>query len=826
MKQLGLLFLLLIGYTQLQATALKGKVYDHKGEVLPFASVYIQGTSIGTTTNVEGEYSLELAAGSYQIIYKYVGYQQELLEIEIGDRDIIQDVQLKALDMQMEEVVIVGGEDPAYPIIRKAIKKRKYYLNQVKSYRCDAYVKGTQYVKDMPEKFMGRSLGEFRKGLDSSGSGIVYLSESVAKLHFNKKKYKEIMISSKVSGDDNGFSFNSGVGMSEFNFYQNQLSLGDSKLLSPIANTALLSYRYQLIATFEDDGRLINKIKVIPKNPLGQLFHGEIYIVEDEWCIHSTALRTTGKAANISMLDTVEFRQLHLPVQDSIWRLFSQEVEFDMKIFAVKLAGRFTGVFHNYELNPNFEDKFFGAEVFRVDETANKRDSVYWKTIRPIPLTSAEIREYELKDSLQEIWKSKAYRDSMDRLSNRPSLSMLLNGYTYRRTHKNWRISIPTPITSIQFNTVQGWYGHLEGTFAKGFDEDFTSWLDLHGELEYGLADRQLRGYGRFRYKFNDVNDARIELEGGRKTEQFAPQAPIRPLINSLYSLILRCNYMKLYEKRYVRAEYSQRLLNGLLFFGEVEYAQRHPLLNNTDYSWSNREGSYFSNQPLDFDDPPLADLPSFDVHRILRFDLFMRLRFGQKFVTYPRRRFHMGSKYPEIWIQYAKAIPILGADMNYDYLGITVQKEEWSLWGMGLLTARAKFAFFPNTSNMEFMDYMHFSGNQTVYAKSGQHWRSYQLMPYYQFSTNQWFTEAHLQHDFNGVLWNKLPLLKHLGFEVVAGYHFLYTPDQGDYMEFTLGLDRLGWKLLRFGRIDFVTAYQSGDRPRFGVVFGLDFSL
>ncbi len=826
MKPLLILISICFGFFHLQAAVLKGKVYNPKGEVLAFASVYIQGTTIGTTTNVEGEYYLELEPGTYQIIYKYVGYQQSLIEIQIGQEDLVQDVELQALDVELDEVVVVGGEDPAYPIIRQAIKKRKYYLHQLSAYSCDAYVKGTQYVKDMPEKFMGRSLGEFRKGLDSTGSGIVYLSESVAKLYFEDKKYKEIMISSKVSGDDNGFSFNSGVAMSEFNFYQNQLSLGDSKLLSPIAKTALLSYKYQLLASFEDDGRWIHKIKVIPKNPLGQLFHGVIYIVEGEWCIHSTALRTTGKAANISMLDTVEFRQLHLPVQDSIWRLFSQEVEFEMKIFAVKLAGRFTGVFHNYELQPKFGEQLFGAEVFRVDETANQKDSIYWDSIRPVPLTTAEVREYQLKDSLQQIWKSKAYQDSIDRINNRPGLGMLLSGYTFRRSHKNWRISIPSPIRSIQFNTVQGWYGHLEATFFKGFDEQQSAWMDLHGELEYGLADRQLRGYARFRYKFNDINDARIELEAGRRSAQYNRAEPIGPLVNSLYSLLLNCNYMKLYERQYLRAEYMQRVLNGVLVFAQLEYAQRRALLNNTDYSWSRGEGSYFSNQPLDFEDPPWVDIPAFSTHQLLRFDLFLRLRFGQKFVSYPKRRFHLESKYPEIWIQYSKGIPILGADMDFDYLGMTIQKEEWSLGGMGLLTARAKIAFFPNNSQMEFMDYMHFSGNQTIYAKSSQHWRTYQLMPYYQFSTNQWFAEAHLQHDFNGVLWNKLPLLKHLGFEVVAGYHYLYTAEQGNYMEFSLGLDRLGWKLLRFGRIDFVTAYQPGQRPRLGVVFGIDFSL
>ena len=81
-------------------------------------------------------------------------------------------------------------------------------------------------------------------------------------------------------------------------------------------------------------------------------------------------------------------------------------------------------------------------------ESANKRDSIYWNTIRPIPLTKAEVEEYRLKDSLQQVWKSKAYQDSLDRISNKPSLGMLFTGYSYRNSHKKWRLSIPSPLTT------------------------------------------------------------------------------------------------------------------------------------------------------------------------------------------------------------------------------------------------------------------------------------------------------------------------------------------------------------------------------------------
>lgn len=811
----------------LQATALKGTIFGPDGEPLPFASVYIKGTSVGTTSNVEGQYLLELSPGSYTIVFQYVGYQQHSAEIIMTDKDILLDVTLQSFDVEAAEVVVRAGEDPAYPIIRQAIKKRKYYLEQIETYSCDSYVKGTQKVKDLPEKIMGRSLGEFRQGLDSMGNGIVYLSEAVSKLYFDEKKYKEIMISSKVSGDDNGFSFNSGVAMKEFNFYENQLTLGEAKLLSPIAQTALISYKYRLANTFVDGGKIISKIEVIPKNPLGALFHGFIYIVNEDWSIHSTELKTTGQAANISMLDTVEFRQMHLPIQDSIWKLFSQEVEFNLNVIGVKIFGRFIGVFRNYEINPTLDPKFFNAEVFKVNNDANKREMQYWDSIRPVPLTAEELKEYVQKDSLQIIWKSKAYLDSLDRVNNKPGFGMLLSGYTYRKRYQRWSIRIPSPLGTVAYNTVQGFYGHLEATFNKSLDEGNTKWYDIQGQLQYGFSDKQLRGFGRFRYKFNDVNDARLEVDAGRRTQQYNPIEPIGPMINSLYSLLGRRNYIKLYERIYGEVQYSQRFLNAFYFQANVSYQRRNALINSSDYSFFQQDvRNYYSNIPFDFGNPPLADLPFFASHNHFAVDLYLRIRFAQKYVTYPNRRFHIDSKYPEIWINYRKGIPLLGGVTNYDYLSFTLQKDELPIATVGYLTFRAKYAVFLNRSRMEFPDFAHFMGNQTIYAKPDMHWRSYQLLPYYAYSTNRWFAEGHVEHNFKSFLWNKIPLLKRLGFENLAGYHFLYTPEMGDYMEFNFAISRIGWKLLRFGRLDFVGSYKIGAAPKFGMVFSLNFSL
>ena len=140
-------------YTPLYAQ-LSGTVVDAAGEPLAFASVYLKGTSEGTTTNVEGNYELNLARGDYEIVFQYVGYQQQIQQVTIGDKPIILNVTLSQQAVDLQEVVVsANAEDPAYRVIRKAIEKRDYYLKQVQAYSCDVYIKGLQKIYEAPKKY-------------------------------------------------------------------------------------------------------------------------------------------------------------------------------------------------------------------------------------------------------------------------------------------------------------------------------------------------------------------------------------------------------------------------------------------------------------------------------------------------------------------------------------------------------------------------------------------------------------------------------------------------------------------------------------------------
>lgn len=836
MKYFHLLFcFLFLSISTLSATSIKGKITDTKGDVLSFASIYVEGTSIGTTSNLEGFYNLELEEGTYKLVFQYVGYTSKVETISIGKKTVELDVVLKPLVNALQEVVVTAGEDPAYRVIRKAIQKRKFYLNQRKEYSCDTYVKGKHglSVDELPKSFMGFSLE-----LDSTETnseeiqdsiGIIYLSESLSRLHYKDGQYKEIMTFSKVSGDDRGFSFSKGRDVAELSFYRNTIKLNEAQILSPIATNALSAYNYRMETSFYDEkGHLVYKIEVIPKNKLGAVVAGYIYIVDGDWAIHSTDLFTTGKSANISILDTLHFKETHIKLGDKTWTVFSRNLTFTLKVFFIKLNGYFASVFSNYDLNPNFDRKFFDAEIFKIENEANKRDNEAWDSIRPVPLAEDEIKDYYEKDSLQKIYNSKAYKDSVDRVANKFRFMDLLLGYTYQNTFKNYNFKVQSILENISFNTIQGFSIGLGGDFKKTLNVEKYQWYKIGAEGVYSFSDRQFRGAASFAMQFSAIGDPTLKVEGGRKARQFNPDNPILPIVNYSYSLIGKLNYLKLYDEVYGSVNYSQEIVNGLYVEGGLKYAQRAALVNTTDFSFvPNNPRDYFSNHPKDIGQPNTnKDSPSFLTHQHLELAFKLRFRLGQKYITYPYRRIYKPSNFPDIWVSYKKGIPLLGGTTDYDYLELKLEKEKIALGTTGMFSFNLTGGWFINQMKMYFMDYYHFNGNQTFIAKNNAYLRTFQLLPYYENSTNSAFAMLHLEHNFKGAIWNKIPGLKVLGFEFITGYHLLYTPENQEYMEFNIGLDRIGWGIFRFLRADFVIGYEIGEPLRYGAVLGFNFSL
>lgn len=815
-KSLLSLFLVLFSVIlSAQQVLVSGKITDEKNQALSFSSVLVKGSTQGTNANADGFYSLKLAPGTYELIFQYVGYKKKVEKI-IVEGNTIKNVALSPESYELKEVVIKDGEDPAYAVIRAAIKKRKYYLNEVNAFTCKAYIKGLQRLKDFPKK-MVKLINAMNSGgekIDSTLLGVVYLSESETKYHFRKPNdEKEIMYSSRVSGDNKAFSFNQ-VSDMKFSVYENLITLdglSDRPFISPINENALLSYRYKLLGTTFEDGKMLNKIEITPKRKTDPCFRGIIYIQENTWRVHSADVYLT-KDAKIDFVDTLHIKQLNAPVNDSIWMPTGLNMTFNFKVFGFIGDGYFNAVFSDYDMNPVFPKKFFKNEVLKVEDGANKKDTGYWKESRPVPLTDEEQADYRKKDSIGAIKNSDRYKDSIDRKGNKLTLNDLILGYSFNKTAKQFSLNTSGLLTSgVQYNTVEGINASIKVNMTKRYEDRRSH--DLATTVRYGFSNYLWGGTANWKYVFKPEKFESVNVKVGTTAQQFNGNDPINATMNTSYTLFDNENFMKLYKKSYASFGYRKELINGLIVNFNTEYAERSSLRNTAFDLWvDNKHKLFTSNDPL----RPHTDDSSFAVNNSFIVELGFSIRFKQKYYTRPHQKIIVGSKFPIINVQYTKAIPGLNTKADYDLAKMVID-DNIKLGLFGTFAYRLKGGYFLTSKYVEFMDYKHFDGNQTILANN-DYLNSFKLLPYYTYSTKNWYAEAHAEHHFNGFIFNKVPLLKKYRIQEVVGGHVLFNDKLDQYYEINFGIEHI----LQIIRIDYILGYGPYGKFNQGFVIGL----
>ena len=788
-----LLMLFLALSAEAQNYSLSGSIVDLQGKPVAFASVYIKNTSKGTSANSEGEYRLNLPQGRTEFVFKAIGYKQETRIVELKANQVI-NVSMTAEVYQLKDVVIrAGAEDPAYAIIRQAIKKRKGYLNEVDSYTADVYIKGLQKLLAAPKKFLGKDIQKLGKeiGLDSNRKGIIYLSESESKLSFiQPDKYREEMISSKVSGSNRAFSFNRASDI-KVNFYeniQNWEGLSNRPFISPIAENALFYYRYKFLGSSVENGQTVNKIQVIPRRNADPVFRGNIYILDDSWRIHSIDLFMS-KEANINVVDTLRINQQFFPVGENVWMPSSVKFDFKGGLLGFRFGGYFIAVYKNYDLNPSLNPKDF-IEVLRITKEVSKKDTNYWSQARPIPLTAEENVDYKKKAVLAAKRESKPYLDSLDKENNKfkPVAFIMGGGYNSRNRFKKEYYSFSSLRNSLFYNTVEGFGIDYKVSYRKQIDSLTEKQLSLKGNLRYGFASNDL--YGSIAVSVPLKNTA-FGFDIGSDVLDLNNMGTISPFGNSINSLFYERNFMKLYEKKFIQFSASQRIASGLKTTFSAEWSRRKSLKNSTDYSFVDvKDREFLSNNPFS----PQLEVPLFPTSEAFTIGLLASYQFGQKYATYPTGKIYYPSKFPVIGLKYTKALRnVLGSDVDYDLLSVDISKSDIKLGLYGKSSFYIGAGKFLNSKNLDFIDYKHFIGNQSLSFVPKLN--SYLFLNYYNFSTSDKYLEAHFEHNFSGFITNKLPLIRKLKLQEIAGVNYLSTPVLKNYTETYFGLQYLNFR-------------------------------
>jgi hypothetical protein len=815
-----LLFLLLcVRVFNVSAQKIEGTVYDEEGKRLPFASVLIKGTPQGVTANNDGRFSFALPAGNYTVVCMHVGYASQEKTITLASANVTLNFNLSQQKLVLKEIIIKQNEeDPAYEIIRQAIKKRSFYEKQVKAFQAEVYIKGIIKLRKLPEKVLGKKIpDEDRKDmvLDSSGKGIIYLSESITKISIQQPdKAKLEVISGRESGG-NGFGFNFPALIS---FYQNNVSVFASSLnprgfISPIADGALNYYKYKFLGSFFEDGKEINTIKVIPKRSYEPLFSGIINITEGDWRIYSCDLLLT-KKSQLEILDTLEISQIHVPVSEDNWRIKSQVLHFNFNQFGIDAIGDFVDVYSKYNLDPKFPKNFFNRVIVKYDTAANKKTKAYWDSIRPVPLAPEEIKDYKIKDSIYEIKKDSSRQniDSLKKKQGKIKLGAVLwtgvDRTHYSKTN-TYRYEIDPLLRVLEYNTVEGVAINPSFTIGKYLKKWKTN-ASFIGDFRYGFNNNHFNAWAGLAFRTRDLDtDRKLKRQafyfaGGKRVSQFFKQGTLDGLGNSIGTLLYGQNDLKIYENYFGKAGVSKQFESGARFLIEGEYEDRIPLNNTTDFILNDKYRYRFTpNYPVEV----LSS--QFPRHQALLLHAAFSIKPGQKYIEFPNSKIPIGSKYPTFTLDYTKGFKnIFGSDVDFDKWSLSIS-DNANLKLAGSIKYKLKFGGFLNSKSLYIQDYQHFYGNVSHIAE--KYVQTFQLAPYYGFSnTSSFYTEFHFEHHLNGLLTNKVPFLKKLNWNLVDGTNALYINPSTKYAEVFFGLENI-FKLFRF---DVVAGYQNGHIP------------
>ncbi len=867
--------LLLLGALPARAGTVKGVIRGADGPALAFANVAVRGAATSAGANEQGQYALRLPAGRYELVFQHVGYRTrtEAVRVPGGDSTATLDVRLAPEAYSLGEVTVRASDrDPAYAIIQQAQQWRPYHRREVAAFRARLYSKSLGRILETPGKIMGL----FKLGPDLK-PGIFYLSESLSDIAFAQPNVvKERMLSSRVSGDSRGISFNRASAGRGLNFYDNLLKSGFSErgFVSPISANALLFYQYELVgSTRQADGALVHKIRVTPRRRADPAFTGFVYIVDGTWRLHSVDLNL-GQDAQLDYVDGLHIGQLFAPApgHPNVWVMQSQELRANLSGLGFKGSAYITSVLSNYAavvptyptppaapappapapdaparpetaadirrrrpdlrgLNAQVRRQVRRAqrdslrrdtlarmprgEVQLVAKGVNARDTSYWAQIRPVPLTAEEKKDYRTKDSTEVLRRSRPYQDSLDRARNRfEAINLVVGGYTYRNSFEKTSLAVEPVANILQYNTVEGVVANARVEYARRTDD--RRFVTLVPALRYGFSSRQLNPSLALTWQLDPVVLRQLSLTAGRTVENFDRNSPLTPAINSLYTLFANRNYAKLYRRDGLDLAFLAEPVNGLTLRAGASYFDRRELFNTTDRLLHDVAGRAFTpNQPVAEEAPGGT---GFGRSRALAVALSLDYRPGQRYISRPDGKFNLGSKWPTFNVQGRLAVPhALGADVRYLLLQAGL-RQRLDLGLLGTSSYRvAAGGFVGKQEGLTFADFRHFSGNRTVLTGN---FAEFQLLDYYQYSTRAAYQEAHFDHHFNGFIFNKIPLMRRLKWQEVFSLNYLHTAQAGHYVELGAGIEHV----LKLLRIDFYTALQAGQRTGTGLRAGFGF--
>lgn len=740
-----------------QETVITGRVTETgTNNGVPFANIYFKGALIGTVTDFEGFYSLKTTTPKDSIYVSLIGYRSRAKKVIKGKTQVI-DFQLSQESLSLNMIEVKPGINPALRIVKQAMdNKAKYDRDNLESVQYTSYTKQEADVDNVTPKMrrwklfkgftnMWDSL-DVLAGEESKANLPVMMSEIISNIYYSKtgdKKREEVeAVKIKFVGmkDGSAVSQLTGTDFQNYNFSKDNITIQGKDVLNPIAGNAMLFYNYYLTDSVSLDSMKCYRIDCRPKNKKDLAFTGTIWITDSTFALKQLDLEITPDV-NFNWLDRARLQQVLIPTEAGPWVPTQTRTMVDFSTLTDKFVSLIVRTYNsnrNFVVNKPKDNSFYETRI-QYAEDAIIKDTSWWTSNRQEKLTPLEAKSYDMIDTVRNI---PLIKNAVN------VLYFLFSGY-----------KDVGPVDFGHYMQVYS-YNQYEGTKLKlGFrtNAKFSKDWIIRGYGAYGFRDQgfkynlQLeRILTRFPWSKTGIQ-YREDIDQVGTSFNFSQNINLGQSPNNLYNFSANIgNFSRLLKVNEARVWIEKDFNLGLtskLTFQNIRTSPLFPLATEADQFNIFQQRKY-SRTEIIFEN---------------------RLSAKERYVQNGNERISFGNKKSAvIKIDYTLGLKnVLGGDFSYHKVDISyVNRFRSAALGYSQVLLKVGKVF----STIPYIFLQIPRGNETYFFASN----TFNQMNYFEFVSDQ-YIEAYWQHHLNGLIFNRIPLIKEYNLREVIGLSMAY---------------------------------------------------
>jgi hypothetical protein len=833
--KLPILFFFFGMFSVFSQTKVSGYVFDEFDQPVAYANILFKGSTEGTISNEDGKFYLESDSTWETLAVSFLGYETQEILLEKRVTYELKFI-LKEEAAALNEVFIVTGnqskkasENPAIAILKKIWeRKRKNGLRQFDQYQYDKYEKVEFDLNTIDSALIKSRLFKgmefvFDKVDTSKVTGKTYLpifiNEAISKVYGDNllNEEKDDLKGNKNSGFSNNQIIIEFVDdlYADFDIYDNYLKFFDKSFTSPLSKTGVNTYNYVLSDSAFIDNKWCYNIIYYPRRKNELTFKGDFWVNDSTYAIKDINLQAS-KSANINWVKEIYIEQEFEVVNDSVFLL---KRDYMLSDFALNkkeksrgVYGKRTTLYNNYVFDEPKGSDFYSQKVYSYNEDAYNRDDEFWDKNRMESLSQDERGVYKMLDTLKTVKKFK----------NLYSLgSILASGYIEVS-------SINTDIGPVF--SVFG-FNEVEGVRVRGGGRTYFGPNDLwrvEGYVAYGFRDDKFK-YGISGKALLDIKN-RLIISGGnrRDVEQIGAN------LTSSTDVLGR----SLASSAVIGTSINDKLTSiNLTTLGfELEPSKNFVVRTSGTYRTLESASPTFS---LDYNDPEAVGGVSSDIQQYetaLSFSYYP----NRKMTGYGVERRVANDGFATLFAQVTRGDEgVFGSDFDYTKVQFSYI-QPWLLGAYGRLTTTVEAGKTFGAVPLGLLSVV--PGNQSYFSI----YNTFPQLDFYEFVTDT-YTSMHLEHNFNGRIFSRIPFLKKYNLRAIVGVRGVWgelsdenialsttgnpveipliAPTDEVYYEYSVGVGNI-FKILRID-FNFRGNYLNAPEARpFGVTGSFGFSF